>query len=68
MDDYITAKQAADELGLDPSHIRRLCERGTLAAIKPGRDWLVLRQAVLDYKANPPKPGPKPKDKGIENG
>lgn len=70
MDDYMTTKQAAEELGCVPAHIRRLCEQGILAAIKPGHDWLVKRQAVLDFKANPPKRGrpPKAKEEGSENG
>lgn len=67
MNDYMTTKQAADELGVDPSHVRRLCEGDILAAAKFGRDWMVDRQAVLNYKANRPKPGPKPK-KGQKNG
>ena len=61
MDDTMTTAEAAAELGLETSHVRRLCERGTLAATKRGRDWFVDRAAVENYRSAERKPGPKPK-------
>lgn len=63
MNDYITTKKAAEELGRSQVHIRHLCERGILEAIRPGHDWLVARRAVEAFKANPPKMGRRPKPK-----
>ena len=39
---YITAKQAADELGLSYSRIRQLLNQGRIVgAFKAPRDWLI---------------------------
>jgi excisionase family DNA binding protein len=42
-----TTKEAADRLGLEVSHIRRLLEQGKMKGRKLGRDWVVLS---LDYQ------------------
>ena len=42
-----TTKEAADRLGLEVSHVRRLLEQGKVKGRKFGRDWLVFS---LDYQ------------------
>ena len=53
-----TTQQAAKELGLEVSHVRRLLEQGKIKGKKWGRDWQVLS---LDYqrKRRPKKRGEK---------
>ena len=42
-----SVKEAAQKLGLDASHLRRLLARGDIKGVKLARDWVVLS---LDYK------------------
>jgi excisionase family DNA binding protein len=42
-----TTKEAAERLGLEVSHVRRLLEEGKIKGKKFGRDWMVLS---LDYQ------------------
>jgi excisionase family DNA binding protein len=42
-----STKEAAQALGLDESHIRRLLQKGEIEGKKLGRDWVVLE---LNYK------------------
>jgi len=42
-----TTKEAAEKLGLEVSHVRRLLEEGKIRGKKFGRDWMVLS---LDYQ------------------
>jgi len=42
-----TVNEAAHELGLDPSQVRRLLKDKRIKGHKWGRDWVVLS---LDYK------------------
>ena len=42
-----TTKEAAERLGLEVSHVRRLLEEGKIKGRKFGRDWMVLS---LDYQ------------------
>ena len=48
----ITSQEAADILGVDDSHVRRLCIQGKLKAKNVGgRVWLISEKSVLEYKA-----------------
>lgn len=47
--DYLTLAEAAAESGLAPATLRAQVNRGRLAAIKRGRDWLVDATALLNY-------------------
>lgn len=58
-EEYITVAEAAQLAGLSTGHISRLLRRGEIPAIKPARDWLVLRSAVMAYLKSERKPGPK---------
>ncbi len=42
-----STKEAAQQLGLDESQIRRLLQKGEIKGKKLGRDWVVQS---LDYK------------------
>ena len=42
-----TSKEAAERLGLEVSHVRRLLEEGKIKGKKWGRDWMVTS---LDYQ------------------
>ena len=42
-----SVKEASQNLGLDPSQIRRLLAKGEIKGKKLGHDWVVLS---LDYK------------------
>src|SRR5277367_2025151 len=45
-----TVAEAAAEMTVTQGYVRRLARRGDLnGAEKPGRDWLIPRQAVTDY-------------------
>jgi excisionase family DNA binding protein len=43
---YITTSEAAARLGVNIRTIQRWCRSGQLDARKPGRDWLISREAV----------------------
>lgn len=43
----MTPREAAELAGVSERHIRKLCERGELRAVKLGRAWRVNRAAFL---------------------
>lgn len=47
-EDLITASEAAKLLRYTVQHVRLLARTSRIEAIKVGRDWLIVRQAVLD--------------------
>lgn len=47
---YISSKEAANELGYTIQHTRLLIREGKLDAVKFGRDWMVVRESVVEYK------------------
>ena len=47
----LTVKEAADQLGVDPSSVRHAILAGRLAAAKAGRDWLLRPADVAAYQA-----------------
>ncbi|MBI3947562.1 MAG: helix-turn-helix domain-containing protein [Armatimonadetes bacterium] len=48
--EYLTTKDAADTLGYTVQHTRLLIRQGRLAATKLGRDWLLPRESVAEYR------------------
>jgi excisionase family DNA binding protein len=56
MKDPITTTEAAAIIGIDPSQVRRYCQRGALTAQRMGRDWMIERQAAQDFKPAPVGP------------
>ncbi len=49
MSEYLTLTEAAEESGLAPATLRVQINRGRLAAVKRGRDWLVDATALFNY-------------------
>ena len=49
--------------GLSAGHLRLLVSQNKLWGTKIGRNWVTTEQAVRDYMATDPRPGPKPKGK-----
>lgn len=43
---YLTPQQAADAMGTDPKHIRRLIRSGKLAATRVGGRWAIPQKAI----------------------
>jgi excisionase family DNA binding protein len=58
----LTAKQAAQILGVDDSRVRVLIREGRLPAQKIGRDWIILEPDLEFVKDR--KPGRPKKQKG----
>ena len=55
-EDYYTAQQAADKLGISPQQVRYLCKRSQIEAFKKGNEWRVARGAVHErFATKPPK-------------
>lgn len=46
----MTTNQAAEQLGLAPSTVRKQIENGRLRAVKRGRDWYITRDEVRRYR------------------
>lgn len=59
----ISLAEAAEISGLSAGHLRLLVSQKKLWGIKIGRNWVTTEQAVRDYIATDPRPGPKPKGK-----
>jgi len=61
----LSASDAARILDVDISLIQRLCRTGRLGYThkRIGKVWIITREEIDKYKANPMKRGPKPKPK-----
>ena len=55
---WITTEEAAKLTGYVPAYLRRLAGQGQVEARKVGRDWLINRESLLDYKAQMDDLGP----------
>ena len=62
LSEWISVKEAADYTGYTEGHIRYLLREGKLEGRRFGRDWFTTAQALREYLASSPKPGPKPED------
>lgn len=58
---YVTTKQAAEMLGVDPDHINHLLAKNKIRGIKPGGwSWLVYVPSIERYnKLRSPKGRPR---------
>lgn len=61
LDQLMSLQEATLIFGLSQGHLAHLIRTGSLWGIKIGRNWVTTKQAILDYLANQPKPGPKSK-------
>lgn len=50
---YLTATEAAEEIGVDHSQVCRYCQDGSLKAIKVGNQWLIKREDARRFKRRP---------------
>ena len=64
---YITAKQAAEEVGLSYPRMRQLLQQGRVhGAIKPQRDWLIPRPVeILPPQTTPTQSDSKPEERTL---
>jgi excisionase family DNA binding protein len=53
-DEWLTVAQVVPLLGLSDSRVQRLLRAGQIPARKVGRDWIVSRRVVEEFKALPP--------------
>lgn len=56
---WMSTKEAAKYTGYSRAHIRRLLIDGKVKGRKLGRDWFTTKEALNDYLATNPRPGPK---------
>ncbi len=52
--DWITAEQAASELGVSTGRVRQLLASGQLPGRRFGRAWVIRRGDLERYRALPP--------------
>lgn len=50
MGKVIGTKEASTLTGYTASHIRQLAARSEIEAVKVGRDWLIDRNSIIEYK------------------
>ena len=48
--DYVTTKQAADELSITTRGVSQLCRRGLIEHMKIGRSIIILKTEITRYK------------------
>jgi len=46
---HVTLREAAERLGVSPDNLRGAIARGSLRAVKHGRDWWVTEAEVQRY-------------------
>ena len=45
---YLTAKEAAEEIGLSYARVRKLLKQGRVSgAVKPQRDWMIPTPVII---------------------
>ena len=47
--EWLTSAEAAELVGVHQKTIERVCRLGLLAAERPGRGWMVKREALLEF-------------------
>jgi len=63
LDDWITAQQAAELIGVTPNQVRHLARTEIIEARKFGHVWMINRDEAKAYAASDRRPGPKPGNK-----
>ena len=59
MPEWISTNEAAEYTGYTQRHICYLLARGLVEGRKFGRDWFTTKEALDEYLATNPRPGPK---------
>ena len=62
LSDWMSVKEAADYARKSQNHIRHLLRTGLVQGRKFGRDWFTTKEALDEYLATDPRPGPKTND------
>jgi len=44
--DFVGTVEAAKLSELSPAHVRRMCQRGQIKAIKIAHDWIIMREDI----------------------
>jgi excisionase family DNA binding protein len=57
--EWISVREAAKRTGYTPRHIRHLLAKGLVKGRKFGRDWFTTAEALDEYLATNPRPGPR---------
>ena len=65
MSEWISVKEAAEYTGYTPAHIRLLLRDGAVKGQRFGRDWFTTKQALDEYLATNPRPGPTPRSPNL---
>lgn len=50
--DFITTTEASEALGYTVQYTRLLVRQGYLQGTKVGRDWMIVRESVVEYKTH----------------
>ncbi|MBN1975941.1 MAG: helix-turn-helix domain-containing protein [Anaerolineae bacterium] len=59
---FVSVPDGAELTGYSVALVRRLAQRGRVNAVKVGREWLIDRAALLEYKAEMQRLGPQKHD------
>lgn len=59
MEEWMSTKEAAEYTGYAQGHIRRLLAKGLVEGRKIGNVWVTTKNALDEYLATNPRPGPK---------
>jgi excisionase family DNA binding protein len=62
LDDWVTAREAAELIGVTPNQVRHLAREGTIDARKFGHAWMINRASAQAYAASDRRPGPKSRE------
>jgi len=54
---YLTAIEAGEELGVSARRVRQFIKEGRLNAFKVGKQYLISKEAVFNFKDKPRKVG-----------
>lgn len=63
MENYLTTKEFADELGISRIYVRQMLNNGIIKSEKIGRDHFIPISEVEKVRARRTKRGPEPKAK-----
>lgn len=59
LSEWISTREAAEYTGYTRRHICYLLSRRLIEGRKFGRDWFTTKEALDEYLATDPRPGPK---------
>jgi len=54
---YLSTTQAAAQLHVDPSRVRRLCQAGRIKTTRVGKTYAIAERELVRFAAIPRRPG-----------